>query len=101
MTKKDESYHVEKKALVGLIEELISEVSDVHSIKKGLLGKEIKIKNSGKGKILSLGVVVKRGVSIPIVVEEIQKKLKQELETTLGTPIERINVTIKGIRSSS
>lgn len=101
MTKKGDIYRVEKKAIVKLIDKLIGEVEQVYSIKKGLLGKDIKIKETREGKKISLGLTIKRGASIPLVVEKVQSKLKQELEKILGIPVKSINVTIRGIKFSS
>lgn len=100
MPKREEVYKIEKKAVVELISKVVSEVEGVYSIKKTLFRKNIKIKNMREGKEILLGLVVKRGVSIPLVVEEVQRKLKEEVERTLGAPIKKIDITVKGIKFS-
>ena len=98
---KEKTYQVEKKAAVDFIKKIIKEVSGVHSIKGNLLGKNIRIKQTSEGTDIRLGIIVKREASVPTVVKEIQEKLKQEMEKTLGTVVKRIDVTIKGIKFSS
>jgi uncharacterized alkaline shock family protein YloU len=100
LPKREEVYKIEKKAVVELISKVVSEVEGVYSIKKTLFRKNIKIKNMREGKEILLGLVVKRGVSIPLVVEEVQRKLKEEVERTLGAPIKKIDITVKGIKFS-
>jgi len=100
LQKRDDVYQIKKRVVVELISKVVSEVEEVHSIKKTLLGKNIKVKETREGKEILLGLIVKRGVSIPGVVEEVQKKLKEEIEKTLGIPVRKIDITIKGIKFS-
>lgn len=98
---KEKSYQLEKKVILELIGKIVEEVDGIHSIKRGLWGKNIKFRENPEGIDVSLGLIIKRGVSIPLVAEELQRKVKEELEKTLATPVKRIKVVIKGIRSSS
>ncbi|MBE0477534.1 Asp23/Gls24 family envelope stress response protein [Candidatus Aerophobetes bacterium] len=97
---KENSYEVEKKVTINLIKKIVREVDGVHSIKSGFLGKTIRIKQDFEGMDISLGLVLKRGTFIPEVAQEVQKKLKQEMEKTLGTSVRKIDIKIKGIKFS-
>ena len=97
----EKNYRVEKKVIIELISKIVKEVDGVYSIKKGILGKDIKIKETPEGPEIFLGLIVKRGTSVPVVVEELQRKIKQELEKTLTASVKKINIAIKGIKFSS
>ncbi len=94
----EKSYQVEKKVAVDLVRKIVKEVKGVHSIKRGLFGHHIRIKDTPEGTDVSIGLIAKRGSSVPALVEEIQGKLKQEMERTLGTALRKIDIVIKGIR---
>jgi len=98
---KEKTYQVEKKAVVDFIKKIIKEVNGVHSIKGNLFGKNIRIKQTPEGADIRLGIIVKREASVPAVVKEVQDKLKQEMEKTLGTVVKKIDVAVKGIKFSS
>jgi len=95
---KQNAYQVEKKVIVNLVKKLIKEVEAVHSIKTGLFGKNIRIKQNPEGIDIWLGLIIKRGTSIPKVAQEIQQKLKEEMERTLGTRIRKVDVVVKGVK---
>lgn len=98
--KKERAYRVEKKVLVELVRKIVKEVEGVYSIKKGMLGGGIRIKQPPEGVEIWLGLIIKRGVSIPAVVEEVQSKLKKEIEATLGISVKKIGIVIKKIKFS-
>jgi len=97
---KERAYEIEKKALIELAGKIIKGVDGVHSVKRGFFGKNIQAKQTPEGIEMKIGLVVKRGASIPAVVEEIQEKLKQEIEQSLGIEVKKIDVVIKGIKLS-
>ncbi len=99
--RKEKAYRVEKKALIDLISRITKEVEGVYSIKRGFFGKDIKIKEEQEGMQISLGLIAKKEVSIPTLVETVQRRLREEIEKTLGSPVRKINITIKGIKFSS
>lgn len=97
---KEKAYQVEKKALVDLVSRTVREVEGVHAIKRGLFGKHIKIKETEEGMFISLGIIIRKGVSIPLVVEKVQRGLLEEVKIVLGAPVKKINITVKGIKFS-
>lgn len=98
---KEGFYQVEKKVIINLVRKIVKEVETVHSVKTGLLGKNIRIKQNSEGMDIWLGLIVKRKTSIPATVEEVQKKIKQEIEKTLGTVVRKVDIVVKGIKFSS
>ena len=97
---RESNYQVEKKVLINLIKKIVKEVDGVHSIKTGFLGKNIRMKQDFEGMDISLGLVLKRGTSVPQIAQEVQKKLKQEMEKTLGTSVRKVDIKVKGIKFS-
>lgn len=98
---KEGFYQVEKKVIINLVRKIVKEVETVHSVKTSLLGKNIRIKQNSEGMDIWLGLIVKRKTSIPATVEEVQKKIKQEIEKTLGTVVRKVDIVVKGIKFSS
>jgi len=96
--KKESTYMMEKKAMFDLVVRSVKEIEEVHSIKRGIFGKNIKIKQNKEGIVIWLGLVIKRGVSVPQIVEKVQEKLKEEVEKTLEVPVKKIHIVVKGIK---
>ena len=59
------------------------------------------MKESEKGLDLSLALIVEEGALLPRVVEEVQKKVSEELQRSLDTSVGRVDIKIKGIKLSS
>jgi len=59
------------------------------------------MKDSEKGLDIFLALIVEEGSLIPQVVEEVQKKVSEEVQRSLGTSVARVNIKIKGIKFSS
>ena len=95
---KKEGYEVEKKVVVKIIEKSLAEVKGVHSIQRGLWGKNIKIKELKEGMEISLGLIIKEGSVISQTVRDAQKKIKEEIEKTLEIPVKKVDIKIKGIK---
>jgi uncharacterized alkaline shock family protein YloU len=93
-------YKVDKKVIIECIKKSLGEIEGVHSIKKGLWGEKVKFKEVEGEMEISLGLIVKQGKSVPQIVQEAQKKLKEEIEKTFGTSVTKIDIQIKGIESS-
>lgn len=98
---KEEGYEVDKKVISGLIKKALNKVEGIYAVKRGLWGERIKIKYSPEGIGLSLELIIKEGNAIPQLVEEIQKKVKQEVQRVLDEPVAKINIKIKGIKHIS
>ncbi len=98
---KEEGYEVDRKVISGLIKKALNEVEGIYAVKRGLWGERIKIESSPKGIELSLELIIKEGITIPQLVEETQKKVKQEVEGVLDKPVAKINIKIKGIKHTS
>ncbi len=98
---KKEGYEVDKKVISGLIKKALDEVEGIYAVKRGLWGEGIKIKYSPEGIGLSLELIIKEGNAIPQLVEETQKKVKQEVQRVLDEPVAKINIKIKGIKHIS
>ena len=47
---------------------------------------------------ISLALVVEEGVPIPEMVEEVQKKISEELERSLGISITKVDIRIEGMK---
>ncbi|RLE08246.1 hypothetical protein DRZ78_01405 [Candidatus Aerophobetes bacterium] len=97
---KKRGYKVDRKVITDFIKKSLREIEGIHSVKKGLWGDKVKFKETAEGMRISIGLTVKEGKSIPQVVEEAQRKLKEEIEKTFGTSVLKIDIQIKGIESS-
>ncbi len=97
----ERAYQIEKKVIIDLIRKLISQIDGVYSLQRSLFGRSIRIKESEEGMDIYLALITKQESSVPQIVEETQKKLKDEIEKTLGSPVKKIDVVIKGIKFSS
>jgi uncharacterized alkaline shock family protein YloU len=95
---KEVGYEVDKKVTLELIERVLSRIEGIYSVKKGLWEKGIRIKESEKGLDISLALIVEEGVLLPQVMEEVQKKVSEEVQKSLGTSVARVNIKIKGIK---
>ena len=99
--KKEEDYEVDKKVISGLIKKALNEVEGIYAVKRGLWGERIKIEYLQEGIGLSLELIIKEGNAIPQLVEETQKKVKQEVQRVLDKPVAKINIKIRGIKHIS
>jgi len=98
---KQEGYEVDRKVISGLIKKALNEVEGIYAVKRGLWGERIKIEYLQEGIGLSLELIIKEGNAIPQLVEETQKKVKQEVQRVLDKPVAKINIKIKGIKHIS
>ncbi len=98
---KQEGYEVDRKVISGLIKKALNEVEGIYAVKRGLWGERIKIEYLQEGIGLSLQLIIKEGNAIPQLVEETQKKVKQEVQRVLDEPVAKINIKIKGIKHIS
>lgn len=98
---KQEGYEVDRKVISGLIKKALNEVEGIYAVKRGLWGERIKIEYLQEGIALSLELIIKEGNAIPQLVEETQKKVKQEVQRVLDKPVAKINIKIKGIKHIS
>lgn len=98
---KEVKYQVDKKVPLEVVERVLSQIQGIYSVKKDLWGKGIRMKESERGLDISLALIVEGGVVIPRVVEEVQKKVSEELQRSLGTSVARVDIKIKGIKFSS
>ena len=94
-------YEVDKKVTFGLIKKAVGQIEGIHSIKRNLFREGIKVKESEEGLTISLELLVREGGFVPQIVEETQKKVAEEIEKTLGTKIAKVDIKIRGIKSSS
>lgn len=97
---KEEKYEVDKKVTLELIERVLSQIQGVYSLKKDLWGRGIRMKESERGLDVSLALVVEEGVLIPHMAEEVQNKVAEEVERSLGTSIARVDIKIDGMKFS-
>ena len=98
---KQEGYEVDRKVISGLIKKDLNQVEGIYAVKRGLWGERIKIEYLPEGIGLSLQLIIKEGNAIPQLVEETQKKVKQEVQRVLDKPVAKINIKIKGIKHIS
>ena len=98
---KEVKYQLDKKVPLELVERVLSQIQGIYSVKKNLWGKGIRMKESERGLDISLALIVEGGVVIPRVVEEVQKKVSEEIQRSLGTSVARVDIKIKGIKFSS
>ncbi len=96
-----EGYEVDKKVTLGLIKKAVGQVEGIQGIKRSLFKEGIKVKKSEEGLAISLELLISEGGFVPQIVEEVQKKVKEEIEKTLGTKVAKVDIKIRGIKSSS
>lgn len=96
-----QGYEVDKKVTLGLIKKAVGQVEGIHGIKRSLFKEGIKVKKSEEGLAISLELLISEGGFVPQIVEEVQKKVKEEIEKTLGTKVAKVDIKIRGIKSSS
>ena len=63
--------------------------------------KGVKVSITDNDVAIDIDVVVKFGVKIPDVAEEVQDKVKNEVEAMTGLNVVAVNVNVEGIRISS
>ncbi len=63
--------------------------------------KGVKVSITDNDVAIDIDVVVKFGVKIPDVAEEVQEKVKNEVEAMTGLNVVAVNVNVEGIRISS
>jgi len=98
---KQEGYEVDRKVISGLIKKALNQVEGIYAVKRGLWREGIKIEYLPEGIGLSLQLIIKEGNAIPQLVEETQKKVKQEVQRVLDKRVAKINIKIKGIKHIS
>ncbi len=96
-----QGYEVDKKVALELIRKAVGQVEGIHSIKRNLFGEGIKVKKLEEGMAISLELLIREGGFVPQIVEETQKKVREEIEKTLGTKVAKVDIKIRGIKSSS
>jgi len=98
---KQEGYEVDRKVISGLVKKALNQVEGIYAVKRGLWGERIKIEFLEEGISIFLELIIKEGNAIPQLVEETQKKVKQEVQRVLDKPVAKINIKIKGIKHIS
>ncbi|MFQ5834928.1 MAG: Asp23/Gls24 family envelope stress response protein [bacterium] len=96
-----QGYEVDKKVTLELIKRAVGQVEGIHSIKSNLFRQGIKVKKLEEGMTISLELLIRQGGFVPQIVEETQKKVSEEIEKTLGTKVAKVDIKIRGIKSSS
>jgi len=96
-----EGYEVDKRVVGEIIKKALGEVEGIHAVKRSLFGEGIKIEFLKEGIGISLELIIKEGNAIPQLVEETQKKVKQEVQRVLEKPLLEVNIGIKGIKYTS
>lgn len=99
MEEKKKNYRVDKKVVINLVKNSLAKIEGIYSLKKNLWREEIKIKEKETEMEIELGLIVKEGCYIPQIVQQAQKDVKEEIEKTLGIPVTKINIRIRGIKS--
>jgi len=100
MEEEEKNYEVSKKVVINLIKGSVAKIEGIHSLKKSLWGKGVKIQERETGMEIHLGLIIKEGCYIPQIVHEVQKEVKETIEKTLGISVTRVNIKIRGIQSS-
>ncbi len=95
---KEGKYEVDRKVTLKLIKRVLSRIQGVYSVKKDLWRKGIRMRELEGGLGISLALVVEEGVPIPEMVEEVQKKISEELERSLGISITKVDIRIEGMK---
>jgi len=95
---KEVKYEVDRKVTLKLIKRVLSRIQGVYSVKKDLWRKGIRMRELEGGLGVSLALVVEEGVLIPQMAEEVQKKVSEEVERSLGISIARVDIKIEGIK---
>lgn len=95
------SYEIDREVVIVLIKKALGRLEGVYAIKRGLLGERVKVKQSGEKIRISLELIIKEGSSIPQVVEETQKEIKEEIQKTLNRAVDRVYIKIKKIKAIS
>ncbi len=96
-----QEYEVDKKVTWGLIKKAVGQVEGIYSIKRSLFKEGIKVKKLEEGLAISLELLIRQGGFVPQIVEETQKKVSEEIEKILGTKVAKVDIKIRGIKSSS
>lgn len=96
-----QGYEVDKKVTLGLIKKAVEQVKGIHSLKRNLFREGIKVKKLEEGLKISLELLIREGVFVPQIAEETQKRVSEEIEKTLGTKVAKVDIKIRGIKSSS
>jgi len=97
---KKKNYRVDKKVVINLVKNSLAKIEGIYSLKKSLWGEEVKIREKETEMEIELGLIVKEGCYIPQIVQQAQKDVKEEIEKTLGISVTKINIRIRGIKSS-
>lgn len=95
------SYEIDRKVVIALIKKALGRLEGVYAIKRSLFGERVKVKQSGEKIRISLELIIKEGSSIPQVVEETQKEIKEEIQKTLNRAVDRVDIKIKKIKAIS
>ncbi len=91
---------VECYGLVGMASK--SENNGLVRLLKGeQLSKGVKVKESDKGLIIDLYVIVEFETKISVVAENIISKVKYNVEKQTGLGVEKVNINIEGVRIQS
>ena len=94
----EKSYIIDRKVISELVRKSLSEIEGIHGVKRSLWRKGIRVKFLGEGIVISLELIIKEGNPVPELMEETQKKVKEEVEKVLEESVAKVNVRIRGIK---
>lgn len=86
----------------------ITEISGVHSLIENiddkaysnkLITKGISIENKGDEVLVTVNLIIKYGFNIEEVCREVQLKIKDALENTVGFNVKTVNVNVAGVHT--
>lgn len=89
---------IESYGVVGLAAKNFAEGIAHVLVKDPTLGVEVKY--DGQGIEIDLYIVVEYGTRIKMVAESISSNVRYRVEKTIGIPVEKVNVHIRGLRVS-
>ncbi|MBS3938034.1 MAG: Asp23/Gls24 family envelope stress response protein [Peptococcaceae bacterium] len=70
----------------------------IELLKKENLSRGVEVHIKGGSVIIDLFVIVGYGTKISEVAQNIMEKVKYVVETTVGMPVEHVNVNVQGVR---
>jgi len=68
------------------------------TVRKGTFRRAVRVDTKDNRIFIEIGVILKYGVSIDVVAEQVRSAIKYNVESFTGMPVECININVLGIK---
>jgi len=91
---KDGNLEISEAVLITFVEKTVGEFNGISLSRRR---KTVKVTRADSGCTIDMGLDVNYGVDIPVIVKELQAKVKECITKLAGVKVDKVNVVVEGL----